>query len=223
MRSIMVQWTGLTRGELATTAAIRGGRLAERAIQGIDRVLRRWYGVYEFTDDRECIIRIALRAAGRDIPLRHGILVRSSDAVVELHLWNEQLPLISHDGVDMTWGAVVDRHVRRSLTLLAAHLAAHPNIAAVHGETAFGCQMGELQRARFAARYGFEIVGAKPGLGRLVRHFCDDFVVWVLTRTFNPHGTKGKPFHRARHDIWMSRAELDRRWGAGATGSLREG
>src|SRR5271163_1808283 len=134
MHPIMVQWTGLTRGELATTASVRGRRLAERAIQALDRVLRRWYGVYEFTDDRECIIRIALRAAGRDIPLRHGILVRSSDAVVELHLWNEQLPLISHNGVDMTWGAVVDRHVRRSLNLLAAHLAAHPNIVAVHGE-----------------------------------------------------------------------------------------
>jgi hypothetical protein len=223
MRSIIVHWAGLTRRNLTANASVQRRRPAEWAIQALDRLLRRCHGVHEFTDDRECIIRIARGRARRDVSLRHGILVRPGDAIVELHLWNEQLPPISRDGADMAWGAVVDRQVRRSLSLLAAYLAAYPDIAAVHGEVAFGCQMGQPQRARLAGRYGFEIVAGRPRLRRRVRHLCDDFVFWGLTRTFNPHGLKGKPFHRARHDIWMSRAELDRRWGVAAPGSLRHG
>ncbi len=219
MRSIMVQWAGLTRGNLATNAGRRGRRLVERAIHALDPLLRRCYDVYEFTDDRECIIRIALRAAQSNVALQRGGHVRSGEAIVELHLWNEQLPLVSHNGVDMAWGALTDRQVRRSLNLLATHLAAYPNVVALHGEAAFGCQMGQQQRVRFAGRYGFEIVNGKPGLRRRVRHFCDDFLFWGLTRTFNPHGLKGKPLHRTRYDVWMSRSELDRRWGAIAAGN----
>src|SRR5216683_24095 len=120
MSSIMVHWADLTGRNRATNAYRQGRWLAERAIDAVDRLLRRCHGVHEYTDDSECILRIAWRAARSDILLQHGMLVRSGDATVELHLWNERLPLISHDGVGMAWGAVVDRQVRRSLTLLAA-------------------------------------------------------------------------------------------------------
>jgi len=213
MRSMIAHWAGLTRDNQAVSAGLPERRLAERSIQALDRMLRRYHGVFEFTDDPECIIRIAWRTAGRGFTLRRGGRVEPADTVVELHLWNEQLPPISDDGVDMAWGAAVDRQARRSLNLLAAYLATRPDIVAVHGDTAFGCQMGEPQRARLAARYGFEIVDGRPGLRRRLQYLCDDFMVWFLTRTFNPHTLKGKPFHRPRYDIWMSRDELDRRWG----------
>ncbi|MGH7097750.1 MAG: YkoP family protein [Stellaceae bacterium] len=188
------------------------------AILALDRLLRRYYHVYEYTDDIECIFRIALRTARSDILLQPGMLIRSGDTIVELHLWNEQLPLIPPDGANMAWGASVDRQIRRSLTLLATHLVANQNVVAVHGEAAFGCRMGQQQSIRFAGRYGFEIVDGAPRLRSRVRHFCDDFLFLGLTQTFNPYGLKGKSIHRTRYHIWMSRIELDRRWSTTATG-----
>jgi hypothetical protein len=192
--------------------------LTKWAIRALDRLLCRCHGVHEYTDDAQCIFRIALRTARTDILVRPAMLVRSGDAIVELHLWNEQVPLAPPDGANMAWGALADRRIRRSLTLLAAHLVAYPNIVAVHGEAAFGCQMGQQQRDRFAGRYGFAIVDGAPRLRRRVRHLCEDFLFWGMTRTFNPYGMKGKPIHRTRYDIWMSRPELDRRWSITATG-----
>jgi hypothetical protein len=218
MISSAVDWIDLTSRDLTTNARLQVGWLTNRAIRALDRLLRHCYAVHEYTDDPECIFRIALRTARSDILLQHGMLVRSGDAIVELHLWNEQLPLISPDGPNMAWGALVHRQIRRSLTLLAIHLVANPNVVAVHGEAALGCRMGQQQRVRFAGRYGFEIVDGKLRLRSRVRHFCDDFLFRGLARTFNPYGLKGEPFHRNRYDIWMSRTELDQRWSTTSTG-----
>jgi hypothetical protein len=208
----------LTRRASATNARLQVRWLTKPAIQALDRLLRRCCGVHEYSDDIQCIFRIALRTAQTDIVLQTGMLVRSGDTIVELHLWNEQLPLVPPDGANMAWGVLVDRQIRRSLTLLAAHLVAYPNVVAVHGEAAFGCQMGQQQRSRFAGRFGFEIVTGAPRLRSRVRHFCDDFLFWGLTQTFNPYGLRGKPIHRARYDIWMSHTELHQRWSTTAPG-----
>ena len=212
MSPIIAHCADLTRRDLATNARLQLRGLTTRAVNALDRLLRRCYGVHEYTDDIECIFRIALSTARSDILLQHGMLIRSGDAIVELHLWNEQLPLIARDGANIAWGALVDRRIRRSLTLLATHLVAYPNVVALHGEAAFGCRMGQQQRVRFAGRYGFEIVDYAPRLRSRVRHFCDDFLFLALTRTFNADGLKGKPIHRTRYDVWMSRTELDQRW-----------
>ena len=184
----------------------------KRAIRGFERFLRRCYGVHEYTDDPKCIFRIALRTAQSDTMLPDGTLIRAGDAIVELHLWNEQLPLIPREGANIAWGGLVDRHVRRSLTLLAVHLVAYPDVVALHGEAAFGCQMGHRQRVRFAGRYGFVLVDGRLLLRSRVRHFCDNFLFLGLTWIFNPYGLKGKPFHRTRYSVWMSRTELNKRW-----------
>jgi hypothetical protein len=215
---IIMHRAALTRRTSATNPPLQVRRLTKPAIQALDRLLRLCYGVHEYSDDTQCIFRIALRTAQSDIVLQPGMLVRAGDTIVELHLWNEQLPLIPPDGANMAWGAMMDRQIRRSLTLLAAHLRTNPNVVAVHGEAAFGCQMGQRQRSRFAGRYGFEIITSAPRLRSRVRHFCDDFLFWCLTQTFNPHGLKGKPIHRARYDIWMSRTELHQRWSTTASG-----
>ena len=218
MSPIIMHHGALTRCASAINAGLQVRWLTKPAIQALDRLLRRCYGVHEYSDDIQCIFRIAMRSAQSDILLQPGILVRSGDTIVELHLWNEQLPLVPPDGANMAWGALVDRQIRHSLSLLAAHLVAYPNVVAVHGEAAFGCQMGQQQRSRFAGRYGFEIVTGAPRLRSRVRHFCDDFLFWGLTQTFNPFGLNGKPLHRARYDIWMSRTELHQRWSTAAPG-----
>jgi hypothetical protein len=183
MSAIRMHRAALTR---RASARLQVRWLTKPAIQALDRLLRRCYGVHEYSDDVQCIFRIALRTAKSDIVLQPGMLVRAGDAIVELHLWNEQLPLTPPDGANMAWGALADRHIRRSLTLLATHLVAYPNVVALHGEAAFGCQMGQKQRGRFARRYGCDLVDGAPALRRRVRHLCDDFLFVGLTWTFNP-------------------------------------
>jgi len=58
-------------------------------VRGFDALLAQYYGIHEFTDDPDCIMRIALARAGRDIALSDGTSVRADDAVIDLHWWNE--------------------------------------------------------------------------------------------------------------------------------------
>lgn len=212
------RWEG-TSGRLGVRASRspRRHRATKRLVGILDGLLRLHLGVYEYTGDPECIFRIASRAARADVKLQDGTFVRAGDAIVELHLWNEQLPRVPPDGATLAWGAVMDQYSRRSLALLAAYLAAYPEVVAVHGEAAFGCQMGHRQGVRLARRYGFDIVGGRSTLLDHARHFCDDFLFWVLTWAYNPHSLKGKAFRRPRHHVWISRAELTRRWGNDVT------
>jgi hypothetical protein len=195
-----------------TVSPFGGIGFPDAAVRRFEQLVRRWYSVHEYTGDPDCIFRIAFRMAQSDVILGDGTFIQPGDAIVELHLWNEHLPRIDYTGADIAWGARIDRRARRSFRLLAAYLAAYPEIVAVYGEAAFGCQMGHRQRTRFAGHYGFEIVDSKVSLRGRVRHCCDDFLFWGLTRTFNPRSLKGKRFHRRRHDIWTSRTEFNRRW-----------
>lgn len=182
----------------------------------MESLLRRAYRVHEFTDDGECIFRVAVRAAPGDLTLGDGALIRRGDAILELHLWNEQLPQIPEHGADIAWGAMTDRRARHSFGLLAAHLTAHQHVVAVRGEVAFGCKMDHRQCIRFARRFGFEIVGSQTTRMRRLRYSLDNFLLLSLTWVFNPHGLKGKPLHRERYCIWASRASISRLWGAAA-------
>jgi hypothetical protein len=195
---------------------IRTPRLPAAAIRGTELLLRRVYGVREFTDDGDCIFRIAVRAAPDDLTLADGARVRRGDAILELHLWNEQLPQIPEQGAGIAWGAMTDRRARHSFGLLADHLAANPHLVAVRGEVAFGCKMDQRQCIRFARRFGFEIIASEATRLRQMRYRLDNFWFLSMTWVFNPHGLKGKPLHRERYCIWASRATIGRLWGAAA-------
>lgn len=80
----------------------------ERAIQRLDRHLRRRRGIFEFTDDPACVLRLAIApdAAGARIG--------------ELHFWNEQMPPTSF---------ALGRRLHRSLVLLARFVASRPELA----------------------------------------------------------------------------------------------
>ena len=185
------------------------------AIRCVEQVLRHSSGVHEFTDDPECVFRIALRAAKRPLTLGDRTLVRHGDTIAELHLWNEQLPQIPRCGAGIAWGATTERRVRRSFSLLAAYLAVHHDIVAVRGEAAFGCQMERHQSLRLARRFGFEFIESDTTRLRRLHHACEDVLIWGLTWAFNPFGLAGKAFQRERYCLWASRAGFSRRWDRG--------
>jgi len=60
MISSAVAWIDLTRRDLTTKARLQVGWLTNQAIRSLDRLLRHCYAVHEYTDDPECIFRVAL-------------------------------------------------------------------------------------------------------------------------------------------------------------------
>jgi len=178
-------------------------------MRGADKALRRWYGVREFTDDPSCLLRLAFAPAPHAVTLSDGTRIEAGDTVAILHIWNEHIPRFRRSGPDMGWAIDIRRRVLRSFGTLARHLEHDPawrDIRAVHACLTFGSRRRRAQLRRFAARFGFDLIeeGAPGGL----HERGEDFLIWALTRAFNPMALRRQPFRRDRTEVWISRQGL---------------
>ncbi len=80
-----------------------------------DAILRSYYGVYEFTDDPACVLRVGLDQARAPVSLSDGTNVELGELVGTLHFWNEHLPRYSARGPDLGWACAVRDRVTYSL------------------------------------------------------------------------------------------------------------
>jgi hypothetical protein len=181
--------------------------------------LRQRQGIREFTDDKECLLRISLEPAGRDIVLSDGTVVHERDTVLHLHFWNEHLPVMPSAGPSAAWANLMKKRMRRSLIAIADHLARDhqfDDVRAVHGAPPFGSRLGALQMTRIAQRFGFDVVDpdAPREWRERIHVVFDSMLLWGLTYTFNPSGLKAKGLLRYRHQLWISRRKLLLRYGA---------
>jgi len=69
------------------------------AVRGVDAILRHRQGIEEFTDDRHCIFRISTETAGRAAILSDGAAIRPGDPLVQIHYWNEHMPVLPENGI----------------------------------------------------------------------------------------------------------------------------
>jgi hypothetical protein len=193
-------------------------------VLGLDLLLQRQGRVQEFTQDEECILRIALTTYPKDFELSDGTKVRAGDKICELHLWNEHLPRMPVAGPDLRWAVRFHRLAVESLRSLAAYLAAEglQDILALGGQMAFLEKDDSPVLASLAARLGFDVVNLTARAGRWGRfaHFWENIYSWALMWTFNPGSLGGKRFLRLqRYRLWMSRRTLVERYGQ-RTGGL---
>lgn len=183
------------------------GRLGVRAL---DSILRRAYGVRPFSEDPDCILRVAFGSSPRDVRLSDGTLIRCGDPVVHLHLWNERLAALPRERGSLGWGSSLLRLVSHSLHLLAYHLESGPGVAAVavHGEMGFVTQLRSVHAV--LQRLGFDVkLKEAPGWRVWRRAFWDNFYSYLLLWTFSPGGLRGKRLGElCRVEVWMSRAQL---------------
>ncbi len=175
-----------------------------------DVILRRYYGVREFTDDPSCLLRVSLSTASHHIELSDGTIIPPGEPVVLLHLWNEQIPPFSVVGPDFRWAIMLRRYLLQSLRALARHLDTNlewRDLRAVHACVTFGSRRRRSQIRRAASRFGFELIEDGVPSGGL-HAFGEDFLIWGLARAFNPAALRRQQFRRDRTELWISRARL---------------
>ena len=123
--------------------------LAVRGVRRLDGYLRRRQGIFEFTDDARCVLRLSI-ARGDDGEPRG-----------ELHLWNEQLPARTSLG----WAFALRRRLARSLRLLAefvAHDAAFADLHVFEAELSLRSAYSLARLDAVARHFGFRAT-ARPG------------------------------------------------------------
>ena len=164
-----------------------------------DSIIRTYYGVYEFTDDPGCVLRVGLSQARASLSLSDGMRVEYGELVGTLHWWNEHLPWYSPKGPDLGWACAMRDHVLHSLRSLAAYVeseSAWREIRALRGDAALSARLGIWQVQRVVGRYGFERVPTEVSIPRRLHALGESFTLWSLTRAFNPAALGRQPFLR---------------------------
>lgn len=190
--------------------------IGRAAVRGLDVLVRRAYHVREFTQDENCILRIALGRSAKDMTLSDGTRIEKGEVVGELHLWNERLPRMDEEGPSLQWALTTYRLWRASLKKLTAYLENDPqfeNIRAFRGESAL--LKDDLEGSALFERLGFDLV-RRNRTSRLERfaEFWENLYTWWLIWTFNPGSMRSKNLSRMeRAQIWISRRALIEKYG----------
>ena len=188
----------------------------EHAIFALDAWLRRRQGIYEYTTDPQCLFRIARCRADQAVRLADGTLVRAGDPLIELHLWNENMPAMGLEGPTVGWAHRVSRSIQASLRELAEYLARERSldgVAVVCGDMQLGSPRQTEQLAHIVARYGFETQAGGCGGHGILHRFGKSLLVLLLVAATNPVALRSavlRPYHKR---VFLSRATLERRYG----------
>jgi hypothetical protein len=188
------------------------------AVMRIDAWLRRRGGIIEFCNDRDCILRIGLAVTDRPVVLP-GVVIDAGEGIIDLHLWNEQLP-VGRLGPDLLWACRFRRRLKRSLELLAAAVATAPELArvqAVRADTAFVSRHRHRKLARIAARYGLAppLAAGEPLVPPPRLSLWQIIWLCALALACNSSNRRRRSFffQRERYTLWITREALLERFG----------
>jgi hypothetical protein len=198
-------------GGLAQRPANRPKRpLWAEFIFALDCWLQRRQRVFEYTQKPECIFRAQLRRLHSDVVLSDGTFGRPGDQVIDLHLWNEQIPAIPVAGPSLAWGRRFNRCFAESLDELARFLTSEPELVDV---TIIRAKTSLDALHRIAARHEFEAILDPVRLSpwECVHRFGENILYWLLTLACNSGGARSNTFWRSRKLIYLSRRVLERK------------
>lgn len=184
-------------------------------IRGFDAFVIRGSHVFEFCDDRNCLLRLQLAQARHAILLPGGS-IPAGTPVLKLHFWNEHMPPIPPSGPDLAWGNRSARLFLRSLKTVAVYLQSQPGLDAVQaigGATVLLIPGDHSGGESLVRRFGFTVLPYHNSLGRF-GEFWENLYTWALIWTYNPVSLKyHRLFQIRRSEIWMARGEFLRRYG----------
>lgn len=177
-------------------------------IFALDRWLRRREGVFEYSHKPDCILRAQLSRLTSDVLLSDGTFGRAGDRVIDLHLWNEQIPVKPIAGYSLAWGCRFNRSLAKSLRGLAQFLMSQPQLSDIDIIRAI-TNLDSLHR--IATRHGFEAIRDMVKLSpwEHVHRFGQNILFGLLTLACHSGRTWPRKFSRSRQVIYLSRRVLD--------------
>ena len=185
----------------------------------VDKAQRSLLGIYEFSGDPECIYRLSINKAPRDIALPDGTEIRKGESVGIVHLWGEHMPAIPASGVNMAWASRMARVLERSASLLAQHALREKSLQSI---PAFGNEVFLLHTEatdRLLKRIGYSVSECtqRDTLDGRIRTRVVRLWTWLLRRAFNPESARGiAPADLQCCAIWISRRALLEKYGVPA-------
>jgi hypothetical protein len=208
------------QSERPRRGALPGCRLPvfATAVLGLDASLRRWYGIREYSTSPDCILRIARAEAKHTIVLSDETTVLRGASVLELHLWNERLPIFDGREPSFRGACRLARQFEFSLRELARYILRDPQwseLPVIHAELPFGTAERAGQLLHIMLRFGFEPdrTAPRPGLFDRLHRFGHNILVALLLAARNPGALRSDVLRRDRVDVYISRRDLLRRYG----------
>jgi hypothetical protein len=189
----------------------RKKNLIDRMVIAFDRWQRSRMGIWEFTDDPECILRMGLAKTPVGAELSDGTVIRPGDTVGVVHFWNERMPPVPLTGADLAWAREFRRLMTHSFQLVARHVVENPRLADFE---ALGGQLPIIftpATTRYIERLGFEVFDRVPPRGPVeyVVDLASRLWTWLMRHAFNPGSVAGvKLSDIDRRPAWMSRRTL---------------
>ena len=175
-----------------------------RVIQSFDALVRYAAGVFEFTQDPVCLLRLQCTALHHNLVLPDARLPARTP-VLEFHLWNERVPSLPPGGADLAWARVISRRLIQSFGMVRAYLAtelAQAGLRAVGGITVLGSASGSS--SDLLAHLGFNPRPYANPLGRFGEGW-ENAYTWALMWAYNPASLRGKRLSQLhRTEYWMS-------------------
>lgn len=187
-----------------------------RGLFGLDRWLRRRYGVFEYTSSPRCIFRLSIIVTKNRLELADGTCVEPGERLGDLHLWNEQLPILARTGPPLAWALEMNRRFPVSLRELACYLCSNPkfqDIRAIRAMLAFGAAKDTTRLIQMSSRYGFEplAAGDVPALSPL--HLLgENLLISLMVLARNKEALRLDSVRRVRIPVFLSRSTLERRF-----------
>ncbi|MGB9889477.1 MAG: YkoP family protein [Anaerolineae bacterium] len=195
----------------------RSPDLLSRLVFAVDRYMRRRLRIWEFSDDPDCLLRVALIRSRWEVTLRDGTIIRRGETIGMIHAWNERVPPIPPTGADMAWARQLRRRLIRSLQLLAQATREDPRLRTIRGFGGAGVLHFSPAILHLLERLGLEIYELPPqSLWDRVEEQVSRGWTWLMRRAFNPVSVEGRGLEvLSRRFYWIGREKLLQMYGEG--------
>lgn len=185
------------------------------ALRRFDNFLSTSQGLYTFSDDPQCLLRIQLTHAVHAVTIEK-VRILKGDPVLAIHLWNEHMPQIPAVGADLAWALQIRRLVVHSFRILAGVMQndeLYKPVRALCGTSALFSFTGHTGGLRMIEHMGFTVLPYERPLGKF-GEFWENLFAWALMWTYNAASLQSRDLLRLqRTEIWMDVAEFIQRYG----------
>ena len=191
----------------------------EQIVFGIDALLRRRHLVVEYSSDPNCVLRINIGHLDTNISLSDGTRGSAGDALIDLHFWNEQVPIMPRVGPTIAWARQMHLCFLYSLRALAQYLntrSEYHEVSILRATVVFGASEQNAQVVRLMSRYGFEpaLGSTPPRAMRYARRVGENLLISLMVLAHNGPALRRDTLRRDRIHVFLSRQMLERRYGS---------